>query len=236
MLGGIENECRTRSEKRTGIGRDDGPVLKFNCRGCLAGEFLSLPGRHGGPAIGSGEFGLLHDELYLVHLILIGPGLRKRAESIVIAPYDFVSCRIAADILVAHAEAHHIDAHISRRLVRILPVDALENGIQHRENLNVPVVVHCNLAVGLKVERVDHIDIVEIRRGRLVCNVDRMLQRQIPHREGLELGITRLYAALVLLVELAETDGHLAASRARGSNDDEGSGCLDIVVFSESLV
>ena len=41
-----------------------------------------------------------------------------------------------------------------------------------------------SLAVGLQVEGVDHVHIVEIRRGRLVGQVDRVLQGQPPPGRG----------------------------------------------------
>ena len=63
-----------------------------------------------------------------------------------------------------------------------------------------------------------------------------MLQRKVPDREGLELGIAGLDAALVLLIQLAEADGHLAAAGAGGSDDDERAGGLDIVVLAEALL
>ena len=86
------------------------------------------------------------------------------------------------------------------------------------------------------MERVDHIDIVEIGRGSLVSKVEGMLKGKVPDREGLELCITGLDAALVLLIQLAEADGHLAAAGTGGSDDDEGTGGLDIVVLAEALL
>ena len=63
-----------------------------------------------------------------------------------------------------------------------------------------------------------------------------MVQGQAPDREGLEFGVAGLGAALVLLVELAQADGHLAAARAGGGHDHEGLARLDVVVLAETLV
>ena len=52
------------------------------------------------------------------------------------------------------------------------------------------------------MERIDHVDVIEIGRRRLIRQIDRMLQRQIPNRERLEFGISRFDAMLVFMVEL----------------------------------
>ena len=75
---------------------------------------------------------------------------------------------IAADVLVGEAVAYHVDSHVGGRLVGILTVDALEEGVQHWEYFDVAVVVDRGTAIGLQMERVDHVDIVQIGRGSLV--------------------------------------------------------------------
>src|SRR5699024_9748542 len=70
----------------------------------------------------------------------------------------------------------------------------------------------------------------------LVGQVDRVLERQVPDGEGLELGVAGLDAALVLMIELAEAGGHLAAAGAGGRDDDQAAGGLYVVVFPEALV
>ena len=43
-------------------------------------------------------------------------------------------------VLIAHAESQHVDTHVGRGLVRTLAVDAFEEGIEDREDLDVAVV------------------------------------------------------------------------------------------------
>ena len=50
------------------------------------------------------------------------------------------------------------------------------------------------------MERVNHVDIVQVGCSSLVSDVDRMLQRQVPYREGLKLSITGTNATLVLII------------------------------------
>ena len=63
-----------------------------------------------------------------------------------------------------------------------------------------------------------------------------MLQGQIPHREGLILGIARFNAPLMLMVELAQAGGHLAAAGAGSRYYDHGSGGLNIIILTEAVV
>ena len=86
------------------------------------------------------------------------------------------------------------------------------------------------------MERVDHVHVIEVGCCSLVCYVYRMLERKVPYRECLELGVSRLDVPLVLMVELAQTYSHLSASRTRSSHDYERLCRLDIVILSESLV
>ena len=57
----------------------------------------------------------------------------------------------------------------------------------NREDLNITVVVDGCLSIGLQMERIDHIHIVEVCCSRFIRQIYRMLQRQIPDRECLNL-------------------------------------------------
>ena len=86
------------------------------------------------------------------------------------------------------------------------------------------------------MEGVDHVHIREVGGCRLVGEVDRVGEGQIPDGEGLKLGVARLDAALVVVVELREAGCHLAAAGAgRGDNDQRALG-LDIVVLAVALL
>ena len=86
------------------------------------------------------------------------------------------------------------------------------------------------------MEGVDHVDVVEVGGRRLVRQVDRVLERQVPDGEGLKLGVPGLDAALVLMVQLRKADRHLAAAGARRRHDDERALRLDVIVFAVALV
>ena len=63
-----------------------------------------------------------------------------------------------------------------------------------------------------------------------------MLERQVPDRESLKLGVAGVNAVLVIVVELGEAGGHLAAARTWRSHHDERPGGLDVVVLAVALV
>jgi len=86
------------------------------------------------------------------------------------------------------------------------------------------------------VERVDDVGIVEVCRGGLVGNVDRMRKGQIPNREGLKLGIAGGGTVLMLVIQLREASGELARTGAGCRHDDERTGGLDKLVLAIAVV
>ena len=236
VLGGIEKQCCTRAEQTARTGCDDGAVLEFDCRRSKSGELFALAGCHCGASILGRELCLLHQQGYLLHLVLVVATFGKAVKGCVVAAYYLIAGGIAANIFVAHAEAYHIHAHIGGRLIWILAVHAFENGIEHGENLDIAIVVHCYLAISFKVEGVDHIHIVEVGCSGFVCHIHGVLERQAPHREGLKLGIACLYAALMLVIELAQTHCHLAAAGTRGGHHHKRANGLGIIVLAEAFV
>ena len=86
------------------------------------------------------------------------------------------------------------------------------------------------------MEGVNHVHVVEVGRSGFVGDVDGVFERQVPNGEGLELRIASTYAPFVLVVELREAGGHLAAAGAWGRDDDEGTCGLDVVVLAKAFV
>ena len=86
------------------------------------------------------------------------------------------------------------------------------------------------------MERIDDIGVVEVSRGGLVGNIDRMRQRKIPDREGLEFGIAGGGTVLMLVIQLREASGELARARAGRRHDDERTGGLDKLVLAIAVV
>ena len=117
-----------------------------------------------------------------------------------------------------------------------LAADVGENRAQNREYLDVAVVVHADLVVGLEVERVDHVDVFKVCGGGLVREVDRVVERQVPDRERLEFRVAGLHAPLLLKVELRQAGRHLPASRTRRGDNNKPLRGLDVVVPAEALL
>ena len=86
------------------------------------------------------------------------------------------------------------------------------------------------------MERVNHVHIVQVGRSSLIGNVDRVLQRQVPYRESLELSISGTDATFVLVVQLRQADSHLTRARTRSGDDDQLARSLHIIVLAEALI
>ena len=235
MLGGIEDEGGAGAEERTRLGRDEGAVGQLNGGGRYARLGFALTGGDDGTAILDGDLGLLHQEGNLVDLVLCLLAIGQFTEGGEVAADDLGFRSLAADCIVGDAVTNHIDTHVGGRLIRALAVDALEDGIQDGEDFNVAVVVDRGDTVGIEMERVNHVDIVEVGGGCFVSNVYGMLEGEVPNGECLKLRITRLDATLALVIELTEAGGHLAAAGAGSSDDHKRTGSLDILVLAETL-
>ena len=86
------------------------------------------------------------------------------------------------------------------------------------------------------MERVNHVHVAKVGGGGFVGHVDGVLQRQVPYRESLKLGIASLDATLVFVVQLAQADGHLAASRPWSRDDHQGACGFHIVVAAKAFL
>ena len=132
--------------------------------------------------------------------------------------------------------ARHVDAHIRGALVRGGSEDLLEEAVQDREDFDVTVVVDRLDPVRLQVEGINHVDVVEVGGGRLVGDVHRVIQRNVPDREGLPLRVPRLDPALVVVVQLRQAGRHLAGARAGSRHNDEVAAGLHVLVGAVALV
>ena len=224
------------AEQRRGLAGDDGAVVQLDGSGHASGQF--------GHGVGGGDDGtvlrtdvaLFHEEFDLLDGFFgaVAPA-QIRAGGVVPAD-DLLLGGLTDGVIVEDAVAGHVDTHIGGRFIRALTVDLLVDAVQDREDLDVAVVVDGGLAVGFEVERVDHVDVVQVGGGSLIGEVDRVLQRDVPDGERLELRVTGVHSPLVLLVELGEADGHLSAAGAGGRDDDEGLFRLDVFVLAVAFI
>jgi len=69
---------------------------------------------------------------------------------------------------------------------------------------------------------IEQVEVPDVRRGGLISDVHGMFQRHVPDGKSLELGIARFSAVPVIVVQLGEAGGQLAAARPRTGHDHEG--------------
>ena len=222
VLERIEQAGGARAEQGGGLAGDDRAVGHLDGDGRRTGLLGALERRAHDRAVIRRQTELVEQQLLPLRLDRGAQTAQLRAGGGVVAAQNFLFGGGAADIVVADAVARHVHAHVRGAFIGRAAVDALEHGVEHGEDLHVAVVVDGRHAVGLEVEGVDH--------------VHGVAQRQIPDRERLELGVARAHTALVLVVELAQAGGHLAAAGAGRSHDDEAARRLDVVVAAEAVV
>ena len=84
--------------------------------------------------------------------------------------------------------------------------------------------------------RIDHIDVLEIGGRRLVSEIDRMLERQVPDRERFKFCVAGLNAPLMLMIKLRKTGCHFSAARTGSGYDDKLARRFDKFIFAVSLI
>ncbi len=219
ILRHIQKQRRTRAEQVALVSSDDSAVFQLDSRSGSAHLLFALFSSNGSLAVVGRDFGLGHQPRNLVHL-LVAVGIESHlVQGSIVTAYNFVLRSLATNLIVGNAEAHHVHTHIGRRLVRAVAINTLKERSKHRERLDIAVVVDSHLLVSVVMEGIDHIHVAQIGRSRLVSDVNRVLQRQIPNREGFELGVTGINATLVFLIKLREADRHLTRARPRSGNN-----------------
>ena len=234
-LQSVEQQCRGGTQQVGGAAGDDGSVRQLHSGSGIAGLFrpgqrrshhLPLPFRHPG---------LLHQKLQLAHRSFAALALLQIAHGHIIAADDLLPGGFPGGLIVNDAESDHVDTHIRGGLIGAVAQNLFKNGHQNRVGLHIPVVIDGRLPIGFQMEGVDHIHVVQVSRCRLVGQIHRMVQGQIPDGEGLKLGVSGGIALLMLVVQLAQAHRQLAAAGAGGSHHHQRAGGFNVIIFSEAL-
>ena len=159
-----------------------------------------------------------------------------QGQSLVPAANDLLLGGFAAGLVIANAKTGHIDAHVGGRLVGGSSHDLFQEATQNREGLDIAVVVDRGFTVSLQVEVVDHIDVVQVHGCRLVGDVHRVIQGEVPDREGFELRVSRGQSALVIMVELREAGCELAGSRSGSGDNHQRASRMNVFVTAQPLI
>ena len=86
------------------------------------------------------------------------------------------------------------------------------------------------------MERVNHIYIIKVSCCRLICQIHRVLKRNVPYRKCFKLGISSFYSHLVLMIKLGHTGCHLSASGAWGCHNNKFFSGFYIFIFPISFI
>ena len=86
------------------------------------------------------------------------------------------------------------------------------------------------------MERVNHIQVIQVSGSCFICQIDRMLQRDIPDGEGLKLGVASPDTTLIFMIQLGQTGCHFTAARARCCDNDQRTLGFDIFILAIALI
>ena len=179
---------------------------------------------------------LFHEKFQLENFLLCAGPFGLAVNGLIVTADDLLFGGFPAGFVVNDTVSCHIDTHISWGLIWALSEDALEDCTQHRENLHISVIVYRSFTVSVQMEGVNHIYVIQICCRRFVCQVYRMLQRDIPDWEGLEFCIACMDPSFVLVVELGQTGGHFSASGTGCCDNHKGSGGFNVLVFAVAFI
>ena len=236
VLQGVEQSGGGTAHQFRGLPVHNGAVMELDGHGGLAGLLGQSQSAGDGGAHLVGGPSLTHQQFQLENGVVAAAAVAAVAQGGIVAADDLLTGGGLTGLVVIDAVARHIHAHVGGGLIGALAGNMLKNSGQDGEDLHVAVIVHRGLAVGLEMEGVDHVHIVQIGGGGLIGQVHGVLQGEIPDGEGLKLGVTGHDAPLMVVIQLGQAGGHLAAAGAGCGKDNQGTSGLHIVVGAKTLV
>ena len=232
----IEKQRRGRTKQISRLSGYDAPVRQFHCRGRRSGQSSHLKRRCDYRAVMYTNTGFFHEQFNADNLFLVDSPLTLTTKRGIVPAKDLLTGGLSHSIVINNTVACHIHTHIRRGFIRAFAHDLFKHCCDDRENFYIPVIVDGCLTVSLKVERVDHVDIVKVSSSRFIGQIDRVFQGQIPNRKGFKFGITGFDTAFVFMIQLRKTGCHLSASRTGSGNDYQLTGRLNVLVFAVTLI
>ena len=179
---------------------------------------------------------LVQQQFQLVAVILDDTAGFLVAQALEVAADNFLAGSLLADFIVNDAVACHINAHVGGRMVRAFARNQLKHGIDNGENFDIAVIVDRRFAVCFQMERVNHVDIVQVGGSSFVSKVDWVLEGNVPDGKCFKFGVASLDAALVFMVQLGQADGHFAAAGAGSRDNDQWALGFDVIIFAVTVI
>ena len=88
------------------------------------------------------------------------------------------------NLVITDSESESVDSHVCRGIICQRSVgDLVQNPLQERESLHVPVVVNGDLTGSRDIVMVNLVQVTEICGCSLIGDVYRMVYRKVPDRE-----------------------------------------------------
>ena len=196
-----------------------------------------LPGRSNNTPVFRREIKCLDKQFNPLHRLFIRKAYGIFTLVTEIAPDYFLPRGLPDHIIIGNGKTGPVYPHIRGRLVERFPAgDLLQDPFEDGEGLNITIIVHGCLIIGLQVERVDEVEVPDIGGCGLIGDVHGVLERNIPDGKGLELCISGLYSSFIVVIHLGETRGKLTTAGARPGNDHKRFVRLNIIICSVSVI
>nr|BCL40408.1 hypothetical protein [Streptococcus oralis subsp. tigurinus] len=87
----------------------------------------------------------------------------------------------------------------------VISEDTFQHALEHWEDFDITVVVDSGFSIGLKMEGVNHVDIIKVSCGSFISQVNWMMKGKIPNREGFKFSVARLDAIDLVVVHIGHT-------------------------------
>ena len=138
--------------------------------------------------------------------------------------------------IIHDTKSYTIHTHVSRRLInRFFTSNFFNNTFDYREGFNISIIIYSYFIVGVKVEGIDHIDILQIDCGCFIGNVQWMFQRNVPYWKSFELGVASCMSFLAFMIQLVQTSSEFAASWSRSCHYNDWFSCFNVFVFPKPI-
>ena len=232
----VQKKSGRGSQQIRGLSGDDFTVGQFHGSSRCTGLFCAIQGSTDNLTILWCDMCLLHQQFQLEDFVFFFGTIYQSGLCLIIPADDFLTGSLLAYLIIDDTISSHIDPHVCRRFVRAFTENPFKHGFQYREDFHITIVIDCSFSVSFQTERVDHIDIVQISCGSFVCQINRMLQRNIPDRECLKLRITGTNTTFLLMVQLRQAGSHLSASRTRSCDNNQRTSGFDVIILSRAFV
>lgn len=115
MFGDIQQKSSAATKQRCCLRGDNGAVFQFDGGSIMSCFDFLFVGSCCRATIGCSDFRLIEQQAYLFDFVFVIVTVSQFVRRCVIATDDFIAGSLTTHLIIADAEAYHIDTHIDRK-------------------------------------------------------------------------------------------------------------------------